>query len=1854
MTTPLKSYVVGALQSAVTASDLFEAVVDKDTVTRSILLGSYLHQESPDLGAEPTKQLLFDYRSQYGKPGDNPLLQDLMQVHPEIKALERALQASPAKRTGRIRKERSPFKISDTKYLASGPKTKAHNNLEAIRLLKVLESTKKDPTAAEQFILSRYLGWGGLKDVFSPGDDDGWNDISTQLKQILSNEEHEACKAGILNAHYTAPNVINAVWKGVEHLGFKGGKVLEPGCGILYYLGLQPTHLRKKSQWAGIELDSIPARIARYLYPEAEIYNTGFEALEFAEDSFDLVIGNVPFGSYAPFDPKYAKHKFNIHNLFIAKSADSLRAGGLLVLITSTGTLTTEPKLLKYLEDKVNFLGAIRLPSSAFKQNANTQVTTDIVILQKCGNGIDSIPNNWNKIVDYEGVDPSPVTGKYPQINRYFLKNPDMVLGRLTLDSLFNTRLGVEPDDDETPLGDRIVTAFKSLPGDVYIEGKTTTFKRIPEDLVGEKPYSFVEYNGKIVQILQYTIEEVSPSVEPRIRAYIDIRHALKQLLWYQRHGCGDGTLAWAQKRLNDLYDRYVFTLKYGSLNKRANINIFGDDPDSYLVRALEHWDGKVATKSDIFTHRTFNYEPSPQSASDPSSALIISLNEKGCVDLNYMSKLLGGLEPQSIALDLHAAGLLYFDPQKALDGIDTLNAWTTQDEYLSGDVRLKLAQARLAIERRDLDQEYYFPIQDWEWETLRANVKALELIQPKFLLPPATATIKAGVVERLGADRCDLDPKATIELRMGSPCIAPSDVAEFAAFLLERSPSEVSVTYEPAIASWGVSGGYSAITSQQNTVTHGTAKRSALELIEHGLNRKDPVVYDYDPEGHRTVNQTQTEAARDKLMKIRERFKTWLWEDPERAYCITEKYNKEFNCYVSRQYDGRHLTLPGSNPEVKLRDVQANGIWRGVQSPTTLLGWEMGLGKTMCLAGIAMELKRLGLANKPMIAVMNSTLPQVVAEFRKLYPHANLLVPGENDFKRENRRKLLTIMATNRWDCIILPHSQLFSMTMSKETVGGFLRLQIEEYEQLLQMRSAQSGGEDSEKRITTKLENEKKRLVAKLYKVLNSPVKDGVINFEDTGIDALLLDESQVVKNMPIATQMRNVMGIPTTYSNRAQDAFMKIMWLRGQNRKVVFSTGTPISNTVAELFILQRYLQLDKLKELGIHLFDAWAGLFGEVVTAPEITPDGRYKVRSRFARFTNIPELMEIFQLFADLQIVDESKIERPELMQESSAAEASPQQVEHMAELLARAEAIAQRRVEPEEDNMLALTTAGRKGSMDIRLVRPDGENWATSKINQLVIDTYNVWRLTAAQKTAQAIFCDFSTPKKPGKSDAYDELCAEALALGLTIEAIALIPKPERKFTAYNYIVDALVALGVPREEIAMIHDYETSVKRSKLYDAVNDGRIRIILGSTQRLGTGTNIQKRLILMTHLDAPWRPGDLSQRTKRGHRSGNKNTKVWNVYYVTEGIAGQAGFDAFLWQKLATKAEFIAQIMSRKIGFRQAEDIDPEVLTLNHIKAIATGDVRFKEKADVDAKVGQLTRLRSAHEDEMFRIKCQLSDLVRSIDRMTDLIPQLNADLKTVQANPFDGDSFSMKIGKKVYTKRKQAGERLLDIASGLRAKVLKSNSKVGWSPVGTFAGLDMEISADTGYRKDDVEVSIRLVGTQNYFISIHPRDAVALGLIQSIENHLRRLPERIGQAKMSLENDKERFKQVSGTDDQPFDREDELQETLARQAELDAIFEAVAEAAAVEESSSAQEKEPPSSEDVPEQSQEDTDRDLVDALADMGSKNTASYDGTIESEVIEILRNSDIPDWIRALEAEVLSNPKMQLAEPQLV
>ena len=1629
------------------------------------------------------------------------------QTFPDAAAADEALNAEPMPEAA------GNFHITDDDLGVGGPKQKYARNIEAIRTLFRLEQEHRGATAEEQQVLSQYVGWGGLADAFDP-DKDNWAKEYMELKGLLSEDEYAAARSSTLNAHYTSPVVIRSIYDAVEKMGFQSGNILEPSMGVGNFFGMLPTSMAD-SRLYGVELDSITGRIAKKLYPQADITVAGFETTD-RRDFYDLAVGNVPFGQYKVNDKAYNKLGFSIHNYFFAKAIDQIRPGGVIAFVTSRFTMDSKDSTArKHMAERADLLGAIRLPNNAFRANAGTDVVSDIIFLQKRDRPIDHEPE-WVQL------------GKTEDgfaINQYFVDHPEMVLGKLELESTqYGHDLTVVPLEG-TSLAAQLAEAVQ------HIEGQYTTAeiaapdvadaeaqrKTLPAD-PAVKNFSYTVVDGDIYyrENSIMTQIELSDNAKGRVAGMVELRQIVNELIDQQLNDFPDEDIKASQAKLNAAYD--AFTAKYGLINDKKNARLFDDDSSYYLLCSLENLDENknLKSKADMFTKRTIRPERVVTSVDTPSEALAVSIGEHGKVDLPYMAELLG--TPGDYGrITTELSGVIFKDP--AADADDPEAGWQTADEYLSGNVRDKLRMAQFAAEGHP---------------EFAVNVTALEKAQPK-----------------------DLEA-SEIDVRLGATWLDSSIVQQFMMETFQppyriRYNNSITVRYSPYTSEWRISNksatGYGDIMA---TETYGTRRANAYKILEDTLNLRDSRVYDTiveDGKEKRVLNQNETTLAQQKQQAIKDAFAGWVWKDPQRRALLVKKYNELFNSTRPREYDGDHIHFVGMNPEINLREHQRNAIAHVLYGHNTLLAHEVGAGKTFEMAAAAMESKRLGLCQKSLFVVPNHLTEQWAAEFLHLYPNAKLLVTSKKDFEPGNRKTFCSRIATGDYDAVIIGHSQFEKIPLSAERQERLIQEQMDEIEEAIEEAKAQVG----EHFTVKQLEKLRKSLKQKLEKLQGADRKDDVVTFEQLGVDRLFVDESQNYKNLFLYTKMRNVAGLSTSEAQKSSDMFGKCRYLDEitGGRGVIFATGTPISNSMTEMYTLMRYLQYNTLQQKGLTHFDAWASTFGETTTAIELAPEGTgYRARTRFAKFFNLPELMAMFKEAADIKTSDQLNLPVPQAKFETVVVKPSEIQQDMVQALSERAAEVHSGSVDPSVDNMLKITSDGRKIGLDQRLMNSALPDDPSSKLNACVNNVLRIWNDTKEQKLTQLIFCDMSTPKGDGSFNVYDDIRSK------------------------------LLNAGVPEQEIEFIHNADTENKKAELFSKVRSGQVRVLLGSTAKMGAGTNVQTLLVAVHHLDVGWRPSDMTQRNGRIIRQGNQNKQVYVYNYVTEST-----FDAYLYQTLENKQKFISQIMTSKSPMRSCDDIDEQALSYAEIKALCAGDPRIREKMDLDVQVAKLKVLRGDFQNQKYRLEDKLlKTFPEEIQKQKTRITALQQDSQIAAAHPQDKENFcGMTIKGVVYDDKKTAGERLL------LARQEMPNADM--MLLGTYRGFELNIRFDSFKNEHQAVLRAEL----SYPVSLGDD---AHGNITRLDNAIDNFADRIADAENALQNLEQQKQAAEVEVAKPFAQEEELVEKSARLAELNALLNI--------------DRDRSSSQDVPEETEEtETPATRPSVLAALGEKTNQS-------------------------------------------
>ena len=1592
-----------------------------------------------------------------------------VQTFPDATALDEALNAEPAPEPA------GNFHITDDHLGEGGAKLKYARNIEAIRTLFKLEQEHRGATAEEQQVLSQYVGWGGLADAFDSGKD-SWAKEYVELKGLLSEDEYAAARSSTLNAHYTSPTVIHAIYDAVEKIGFRSGNILEPSMGVGNFFGMLPDTMQD-SRLYGVELDSITGRIAQKLYPQADITVAGFETTD-RRDFYDLAVGNVPFGNYKVADKAYNKFGFSIHNYFFAKAIDQVRPGGIVAFVTSRYTMDSKDSTArKHIAERADLLGAIRLPNNAFKANAGTEVVSDIIFLQKRDRPADIEPA-WVQL------------GKTEDgfaINQYFVDHPEMVLGELTTESTQYGReeLTVAPIEGAV-LSDQLAEAVQHIEGQ-YTEVEVETPDIAEEETAGKvlpadpevKNFSYTVVDGEVFyrENSVMTQVELSDTAKGRVTGMVELRQIVNDLIDQQLNDYPDADIKATQERLNAAYD--AFTAKYGLLNDRKNGRLFEQDSSYYLLCSLENLDeqGQLKSKAAMFTKRTIRPERTVTSVDTPSEALAVSIGEHGRVDLPYMAELLGSPgDYERITTELQ--GVIFKDPSADADEPEA--GWQTADEYLSGNVRNKLRMAQLAAESHP---------------EFKINVEALTKAQPK-----------------------DLEA-SEIDIRLGATWLNPAIVQQFMMETFQppyriRYNNLIQVRYSPFTSEWRIGNKSAAgMYDIMSTETYGTHRANAYKILEDTLNLRDCRIYDTieeDGKERRVLNQKETMLAQQKQQAIKDTFAGWVWQDPQRRNLLVKQYNELFNSTRPREYDGSHIHFVGMNPEINLREHQRNAVAHVLYGGNTLLAHEVGAGKSFEMAASAMESKRLGLCQKSLFVVPNHLTEQWASEFLRLYPNAKLLVTSKKDFEPANRKRFCARIATGDYDAVIIGHSQFEKIPLSAERQARIIEDQIEEIEKAIAEAKEQSG----EHFTVKQMEKTRKTLEVKLKKLQSTDRKDDVVTFEQLGVDRLFVDESQNYKNLYLYTKMRNVAGLSTSEAQKSSDMFGKCRYLDEVTggRGVIFATGTPISNSMTEMYTLMRYLQYSTLQQKQLTHFDAWASTFGETTTAIELAPEGTgYRARTRFAKFFNLPELMNMFKEAADIKTSDQLHLPVPEAKFETVVVKPSEIQQDMVKSLSERAAEVHSGAVDPSVDNMLKITSDGRKIGLDQRLMNPLTPDDPDSKLNACVDNVLRIWNETKEDNLTQLIFCDMSTPKGDGSFNVYDDIRTK------------------------------LLAAGVPESEVEFIHNADTEGKKADLFSKVRSGKVRVLLGSTAKMGAGTNVQTLLVAVHHLDVGWRPSDMTQRNGRIIRQGNKNKQVYVYNYVTEGT-----FDAYLWQTLENKQKFISQIMTSKSPMRSCDDVDEQALSYAEVKALCAGDPRIREKMDLDVQVAKLKVLRSDYQNQKYRLEDKLlKHYPEEIQKAKNRIAALKNDAQIADAHPQDKENFcGMTIKGMVFDEKKAAGERLM--------LACKEMPNADMMLLGTYRGFELNIRFDSF--KNEHQIVLR--GELSYPVPLgdDPR-----GNIVRLDNAIGNFADRIADAEAALDSLEQQKQAAEVEIAKPFAQEEELQTKSARLAELDALL-----------------------------------------------------------------------------------------------
>ena len=1556
------------------------------------------------------------------------------------------------------------FHITDDDLGIGTAKEKFRRNVEAIRTLEKIESENRIATLEEQEVLSQYVGWGGLADAFDESKS-AWANEYQELKGLLSEQEYASARESTLNAHYTSPAIIRSIYDSLDKMGFEKGNVLEPAMGIGNFFGMMPEKMQE-SRLYGVELDGITGRIAKQLYPNADIKITGFEKTDYPNDFFDVAIGNVPFGQYKVADKQYDKQNFLIHDYFFAKTLDKVRPGGVVAFVTSKGTMDKKsPEVRKYLVQRAELLGAVRLPNTAFKENAGTEVTSDILFLKKRDRVMDLEPDWVHLSEDENGI----------AMNSYFAEHPEMIVGKM---EMVSGPYGLESTcmpDTTRPFAQQLQEAISHIDGEIEAVELDELADELADATIPADPdvknYSYTLVDDRVYYRENSIMKPVdmSDSMQERIKGMVGIRNCTPELINLQLEEYPDTVIKEKQAELNSLYD--AFSKKHGLINSQTNKRAFNQDSSYCLLCSLEKLDdeGNFKGKADMFTKRTIKKAEVVTSVDTASEALAVSLSEKARVDLDYMAELTGK-DVGTVKEEL--TGIIFQNP--------LTDQWETADEYLSGNVRDKLETAKVYVESHP---EY------------AVNVQALTQVQPK-----------------------ELDA-SEIEVRIGATWIDPKYIEDFMRetfetpqHLLDRNV--VGVQYSDVTGQWNIKGKNADYGNSLVNMTYGTSRRNAYTILEDSLNLKDSRVYDTveeDGKERRVLNKKETTIASQKQEAIREAFKDWVFRDPERRQVLVAKYNQLFNSTRPREYDGSHLKFPGMTPDIELKPHQKNAVAHVLYGDNTLLAHCVGAGKTFEMTAAAMESKRLGLCQKSLFVVPNHLTEQWASDFLRLYPGANILAATKKDFEPANRKKFCSRIATGDYDAVIIGHSQFEKIPLSQERQVAIIERQIDEIE----LAIAQAKADNGERYTIKQMEKSRKSLLTRLEKLNDASRKDNVVTFEQLGVDRLFVDESHNYKNLFLYTKMRNVAGIAQSEAQKSSDMFAKCQYLDELTggKGVTFATGTPISNSMTELYTNMRYLQYDTLQKLGLGHFDSWASSFGETQTAIELAPEGTgYRAKTRFAKFFNLPELIALFKESADIQTPDMLNLPVPEAEYENVVLKPSEYQKDMVASLAERAEAVRDRQVQPYEDNMLKITNDGRKLALDQRLINdmlPDDEN---SKASTCVEKAFEIWEQTKEQKSTQLIFCDLSTPKGDGT------------------------------FNVYEDIRNKLIEKGVPPEEIAFMHEANTELRKAELFGKVRSGQVRFLLGSTQKMGAGTNVQDRLIALHHLDVPWRPSDIEQQEGRILRQGNLNPKVKIFRYVTEGT-----FDSYSWQLIENKQKFIGQIMTSKSPVRSCEDVDEAALTYAEVKALATGNPYIKEKMDLDIQVSKLKLMKANHTSQKYRLEDNIAKhYPQQITILKECISGMQADIQTAKANlPVDKEQFSMKEGDKLYTDKKEAGTALVEMCKEI--KTVNAPAVIG-----EYAGFKMAVSFDAFNQKFVMNLKGQL--SHNLEVGSDP-----IGNIARINHALESMPKQLMEAQTKLETVEHQLETARVEVTKPFAQEAELAEKLERLSALNALL-----------------------------------------------------------------------------------------------
>jgi|LSQX01.3.fsa_nt_gb N12 class adenine-specific DNA methylase len=1571
-----------------------------------------------------------------------------------------------------------------------GIKTKAHDNIAAIKYLLSIENKNRQATKDEQNILAKYTGWGGIPQIFEDPVKPEWEKEQNALKSMLTEAEYSEARASTLNAFYTPATVIDFMYEALERMGFKGGRVLEPALGIGNFFGRYPEHLKANTTFTGIELDSITGRIAKQLYPDADIRVQGFEDAILEDDAYDLVISNVPFGQYSVYDPKYKNMGLPIHDYFFAKALDKVKPGGVVAFITSHFTMDKKDTTFRqYLSDRADLIGAVRLPNTTFKNIANTEVTTDIIFLRKKDGTTAIAGESWINTTEDNGI----------EYNEYFVNRPNNILGNLTTWTRMYGREDITVEESETPLKELLSGILGTFPENIIAaaEPKTTPApvsvkagSQAPDTLPADsstKNYSYTVINGTVYQREDNILKKVPKKGKntDRLKGMVGIRDKAKELIASMVQNLPDTTVQKLQKELNELYDKFV--KKYGYLNSRTNKALFSEDPESPLLLSLEIIDEETETahKAEIFQERTVRPAKKNLSAETASEALAISLNETASVNIPYISQLTSKTEKEVIE---ELQGQILYNPME--------KRWELADEFLSGDVVCKLKSTEEGLSNAQTEEEK---------KNIAVSVEALRNCQPE----PVSAE--------------------DIEVRIGATWIPSDVIKDFIAHIYgmtEDEKEDVIVEYIPSMSEWILDIGYRNRYSVKNRQTWGTARANGDSLIEKALNLKQPTIYDRDPMTKKQVfNKAETIAARAKQDIIKETFKNWIFDDPERRRRLEKIYNEKYNRYRLRTYNGDYLQFPGMNKAITLDVHQRNAVARGILGGNTLLDHAVGAGKTFTMTAIAMELKRLGIVNKSLFVVPNHLTEEWGREFLRLYPNAKILVCTQKDFKKENRKRLVARIATNDWDAVIISHSMFSKIPVSSQIMKQYIEEEISHIDKAI----SQIGGRYRFSRKVKILERHRKQLETKLQELYNAQNKDDVVSFEELGVDQLFVDEADEFKNLGARTKLNRIAGISQHTSQKAFDLFLKtryISQLRNGKGGIVFATATPIANSMVELYTMQKYLQYGRLVETGLINFDSWASTFGEIISSLEIAPDGSgFRLKQRFCKFFNLPELLTMYWEFADVYTSDMLNLPVPKLKGDkpvNELTEPTPELKEFIQELVERSELVRKNIVSPKDDNMLLITNDGRKAALDIRIIEPTLPDNPLLKVNVAIQNIFEIWKNTKSEKSTQLVFCDLSTPS------------------GAT------------GFCIYDEIRDKLIQLGVPKEEIAYIHEATTEAQKSALYRKMRVGKVRILIGSTFKLGAGTNVQDRAIALHHIDAPWRPRDLEQREGRILRQGNKNKEVMIFRYVTK-----ESFDAYMWQTLENKARFISQIRSGKTVSRTADDVDDTALSYAEVKALASGNPLILEKVKIDQEIQQLQILKSMYIRNRYRIQDDIARKKGFLENAKKFVDGAIKDIK--RRNDNKKDTFEITINGKNFTDKKEAGKAIITEANKFVCNVKSLpdsfiHEKV--EEIGEFNGFKVCLAFKNSITKLTDRPGLIVKGENEY------RDEVAFvpsKNIITLERLLNSLDDEVAKREKAIEKTKSDLALLANELLKPFDKQKTLDALLRRQSELNVIL-----------------------------------------------------------------------------------------------